>query len=119
MGLLSKDDILTADDLKREIIEVPEWGGSVCIGEMTGTRRDKYESDLFSMRNDNVELTDLRAKLVAQSIIDPSTGELMFSQGEVKALGQKAFRALDRVYAVAERLNSLTTLDAEEDAKNS
>ena len=37
MALLSKEQILKSDDLKSEIVAVPEWGGDVKVRVMTGT----------------------------------------------------------------------------------
>lgn len=46
MALLSRTQL---DDikLKVETFDVPEWGGSVLIREMTGTERDAYEESIF------------------------------------------------------------------------
>ncbi len=35
MNILSKEAILSADDLPREIVSVPEWGGQVYVRTMT------------------------------------------------------------------------------------
>ena len=48
MNILSKEAILAADDLPREIVSVPEWGGQVCVRTMTGTDRDAFETSLLS-----------------------------------------------------------------------
>ena len=40
---LSRDDILGAR-LKRETMDVPEWGGSVILQEMSGTDRRTFEN---------------------------------------------------------------------------
>ncbi len=49
MGLLTKDDILGADDLATEDVEVPEWGGCVRVRALTGTERDAFEAAMFRM----------------------------------------------------------------------
>jgi len=38
MAILSRDAILGSDDLKKEVVSVPEWGGEVVIATMTGVR---------------------------------------------------------------------------------
>ncbi len=53
------------------------------------------------------------ARLVAASIVDEDD-KRVFSQSDVKALGEKSAAALDRVMAVAMRLSGLTEEDAEE-----
>ena len=42
MNILSKDAILAADDLPRETVHVPEWGGDVYVRTMSGTDRDAF-----------------------------------------------------------------------------
>jgi hypothetical protein len=44
MALLSRDDILNADDLTIETIAVPEWGGEVNVKTLTGAEKDKWET---------------------------------------------------------------------------
>ena len=40
MAYLDKAAILTADDLGRREVAVPEWGGTVLIRGLTGAERD-------------------------------------------------------------------------------
>jgi len=44
---LNKEQILRADDLKTEEVDVPEWGGSVRVRVLTGTERDAFESSIY------------------------------------------------------------------------
>ena len=46
MNILSKEAILAADDLPREKVNVPEWGGEVLVRTMSGTDRDAFEASL-------------------------------------------------------------------------
>ena len=50
MNILSKDAILAADDLPRETVHVPEWGGDVYVRTMSGTDRDAFETSLIARR---------------------------------------------------------------------
>jgi hypothetical protein len=75
---LSRDDILGVQDRRVEVVEVPEWGGTVRVRGLSGSARDRYESGMVKydtnekgvpivvgMNSDNV-----RARLVAISIVD-------------------------------------------------
>ena len=44
MALLSRDDILNADDLTIETVAVPEWGGEVNVKTLTGAEKDKWQT---------------------------------------------------------------------------
>lgn len=127
--LLSREEILGANDLPTEDVEVPEWGGSVRVRTLTGTERDEFESSIITMKKvkkgkrtvteSAPNLRNIRAKLVARSIVKED-GTLMFPNSEdVFVLGEKSAAALDRVYEVSARLSKITDEDIEELEKNS
>ena len=120
MNLLSKTAILAANDLKSEDVEVPEWGGAVRVRSFTGRERDAFESSMVrgEGRDRKVDLTNMRARLVGLTVID-ETGQRLFTDDEVDLLGAKSGAALDRVFAVAQKLNGLSGADVEELSKNS
>jgi len=121
--ILSRDEILKAEldaegnpVLPWEQVHVPEWGGTVIVQGLTGTARDAFEGSLVIQRGRKLEtnVTNFRAKLVAQSLVDKPGGKLLFTEKDVPALGQKSATALERVYDVAQRLSRLTPQDVEE-----
>jgi len=114
--ILTKDEILKADDSKSEFVEVPEWGGAVYVSTMTAKERDIFEADVY--RGGKVEMANLRAKLVALTVVDKE-GRKLFQYKDAELLGKKSARALDRLFAVAQRINGLTKEDIEDLAKNS
>lgn len=111
--MLNKEQILKADDLETHEVPVDEWGGSVMIQELTGEARERLEQ-LYTDEAREDE-PNFRAALCALSIIDDS-GELMFNQDDVKALGKKSYKALDRVFVKCKALNGMD--DVEEEIKN-
>ena len=120
MSLLSKTAILAADDLQTEELEVPEWGGAVRVRSFTGRERDAFEASMVrgDGRDRKVDLTNMRARLVGLTVIDEA-GQRLFTDEEVDLLGAKSGAALDRVFAVAQKLNGLSGADVEELSKNS
>lgn len=117
MEFLNRDRILAAQDLRFEEVEIPEWEGTVRVRGLTGAQRDQYEAEVLSAhgRRGSFELRfrQARAKLVAMSVVD-AEGNLLFSEGDVAALGGKSARALDRIFDVAARLSGLTGEEVEE-----
>lgn len=115
MNLLTRDQILAADDLTTEDHEVPEWGGTVRIRMLTGTERDAFEASVTQQRGKSVQanLTNLRARLVSLCLID-ATGRRMFNREDIPALGRKSAAALDRVFDACRRLNRIGDEDVEE-----
>lgn len=109
MGILTKEAILAADDLPRELVNVPEWGGDVFVRTMTGTDRDAFEASLIGKEG---RMENVRARLVSLALCNEA-GERMFDDAEIAALGKKSARALDRVFSVAQRLNGIGTEQVE------
>lgn len=112
MALLTKAEILAANDIVTETVKVPEWGGAVRVRSMTGEERDYFETRLWDVDSE-ARRKNFRASLLAYSIVDES-GNLLFTEEEIDALGSKSAKALIRVYDVAARLSKLTKADEDE-----
>lgn len=119
--ILNKDQILEANDLKTETVDVPEWGGSVLVRSLTGTDRDAFEASMITVSTDGTRkpnMSNMRAKLVALTVVDEA-GRLVFDVSDVDRLARKSAAALERVFMAAQRINGIG-VDAQEDiAKNS
>lgn len=102
--MLTRDQILAAQDRKFEDVDVPEWGGKVRVGTMTGAQRDAFEASLVV--NGKADVSNARAKLVAVCLVNEK-GAPLFSAADIDALGQKSSAALTRVADVARRLNRI------------
>lgn len=109
-GLLSRDQILEADDSKTVDVEVPEWGGTVRVKAMSGQQRDRYE--VYVNQNLKSDRVQVRAHLVALCAVD-ADGKRVFTDKDIRRLGDKSAAALDRVWAAARSLSGLTTEDEE------
>jgi len=120
MGYLTREEILRADDIVREVVEVPEWDGSVLVQGLTGAERDAFESTVVELRGrkTHINMENARAKLCALAMVDED-GQRVFRDSDVKELGQKSGAALQRVFRVAQRLSGLSDDDIEELIKNS
>lgn len=120
MKLLGKEDILGANDMRFEDVEVPEWGGSVRVRSLMGVERDDMDASNLIKKNGKheVSLHHMRAKLCARSIVNEA-GIRVFSDEDIEVLGMKSAAALNRVYEVAARLAGLTDASVQEIAKNS
>lgn len=127
--ILTRDEILAADDIAFETVEVPEWGKradgtakKVRIKCMTSTERDAWENSLIVMgargQGQKVSMLDVRAKLLALTIVDVA-GNSQFNLADVEALGRKSAAAADRVFEVSKKLSRVSDDDVEEIIKNS
>lgn len=117
--LLARDDILKAQDLPTERVFVSEWNGEVIVRGLTAAERDAFEQSIVETRGKNtrMNLKNIRAKLVAMTVVDEQ-GNRLFSDEDAEWLGKKSAAALDRIFAVAQRLSGLRPEDVEELAGN-
>lgn len=109
---LKRDDILEAQDLRREEVAVPEWGGTVLIAAMNGRARDAWEQSLVGEKG-KVNIENVRARLVAYTAVDEG-GNRLFTDADIDRLGTKSAAALERCCKVAQRLNLLTEKELED-----
>jgi len=112
--ILTRDEILQAQDLETVEVAVPEWGGVVRVRGLTGAERDALEAEAAELRR---PLDNFRARYVARCIVDEN-GERIFSDEDIEALGRKSAAALNRVFEAAVRLSALTEEDVEALEKN-
>jgi predicted Fe-Mo cluster-binding NifX family protein len=110
--MLTRAQILAADDTRRQVVKVPEWGGEVTVSVMTGRQRDAWEASMAGQDAETI-MRDARAKLVAACVIGED-GAPLFTQADVDALSGKSAAALDRVVKVAQRLNRIGEKDLED-----
>ena len=119
--ILGKNDILTADDFKMELVDVSKWwGGAVYVGTMRSDERDEWEESIMSVRADGTReqnMENFRTKLCVYCIRN-AKGERIFDVSDIRKLAKKSAAAMDRVYTVAARLNGIGPKDVEELTKN-
>lgn len=114
-NILTREAILSKKKLRAELVEVPEWQGSVYVRELTAAERDLWEGALVELKGKTAKVTfdNARASLGAATIVD-AEGKKLFTIQDVEALGQLSGAALNRVYEVAARLSGITEEDVEE-----
>lgn len=93
--------------LKRETVSDPELG-EVVVQELDAAHRAKIETMMFpdkdaEGRADRV--SQWKLALVAFSVVDPSTGSVVFDRCDIDALGKLPARSMDRIFHVAFRLS--------------
>jgi hypothetical protein len=114
VALLTKAQVLAAEDRRYESVSVPEWGGELRVGVMTAVQRDRYFTAALKSREEGSD-ESIQALAVALCAVD-ETGAPIFTIEDAIGLGAKSGVALDRVFRVAARLNGLLR-EAVEEAK--
>lgn len=123
--LLSRDDILKADDLETEDVAVPEWAPkgtadpSACklrLRMLTGQERDRFERMMQEAQSNNSKrknAENFRARMVALCAIDDH-GNKLFNVNDIAALGTKSSKALSRVFDACQEMNGFSESDVED-----
>lgn len=118
MLLLTKDQILAADDVEYRDTPIPEWGGVVRIKAISGASRDRYEMAMARARDKgNLEKANFRAVLLAEAICDDQLKPI-FQPRDIYELGKKNARVLDKLFDVAAELAGIREADKKDAEEN-
>lgn len=88
MALLSKSQVLGAEDYKTMLVYVPEWGGEIRIRGLSGAEFAKLQACNQAMQKGVVANGGSNALAVALGAID-ERGMALFTEPEAAALGKK------------------------------
>lgn len=109
--LLTREQILSAPR-KTEVVEVPEWGGSVRVRELLGTDFETFEE----LRSSGSYVQALAH--VAQCCIVDDEGNRLFGPEDTPQLAAQPMGALVRVADAVQRLSNITPEGIEIARKN-
>lgn len=79
---LSKEALLAAEDLEQATVEIPEWGGSVTLRQIT--RQEAVDAEQAAQVNGKTDENLLLLYQLAASMVEPA-----FTREEITALGEK------------------------------
>lgn len=100
--MLTREQLLAADDRKTEDMQVDEWGGVVRIAVMSGAARDALQNTLLG----NTSTSFFEASLLVATLVDDS-GAAVFTSDDIAALQEKSTDVVARVASAAMVLNKL------------
>ena len=108
--MLTREQILAAEDRRRETVDVPEWGGTVLIREMSILDRAACYNVLEAGEGDTRTQADraaaYSAEMLVRSIIHED-GTLVLQPGDAAALTAKSNRAVTLVVGHIQKLNKI------------
>jgi len=121
--VLSRADFLSASaNLKRELVDVEELGGSVYLRELSAKQILEYNERIKRLQADNPNLTpsssvDLMAALISMTACD-SEGALLFTEADVQALAENNLNLLITLSAKALEVSGMNTAAVDEVTDN-
>lgn len=112
--MLTKDQILAANDAATQTVDVPEWGGAIGVIAMNGIARDAFNASVAKGQPQSLFI----ANLLVATVVDDA-GNPVFTVADVDALQKKNAAVTGRIADVAMKLNGLGASATEDAAKNS
>lgn len=112
--ILTRSEILAADDLPTEEVPCPEWSsdGAVLVRALTAAewievgRATMKSANGANGATDDDAMLDLMIKIPALCIVGED-GARLFTDADIEALGQKNPLPLKRIMDVVQRLSDL------------
>lgn len=109
MAILTRQQILDAQDRATETVKVPEWGddAEVIVRSMTGKERNTYELQ-FADKDDAHKPKGMEAMtyLIVATTVDAS-GKALFTADDIPPLIEKNAAVLARIFNSAIKLNAI------------
>lgn len=112
--VLSRADFISATQLKRELVPVPELGGAVYISELYGAQVLAFNERIQEMKRKGKKSVDaktsveLMALLISMSAVDAS-GKPLFTEADAKLLARSNVGVLVSLSAKAMEISGLNT----------
>lgn len=117
MAILTRDQILKADDLPKKKISIPKWGGDVFVRGLTSKERDTYEFENYKKIEQGLSGQSLRVKLVILAVVDEN-GKNIFTDKDIAILEGKSGEVVTMLFDEIRKLSGLTYAEVDEEAKN-
>jgi hypothetical protein len=115
-----RDLILAADDIVSETMTISEWGGVVIeVRSMTAAERTTMMEEALDMDTGRIRYNKVYGTIIAKSVYDPDTGDLIFTSDDIAALGNKNGAVIERIALRAMKLAGMTEADEDEAGNDS
>lgn len=112
--------ILAAADTPITTVDVPEWGVTVGIRSMSAkSRADVMELAQQGEGIDASKVVGMWGRTLQGCIVDPETGEPVFSREDMEALMDKSATVIERLWALCFEQSGMTEDRVNEAGKGS
>ena len=113
-----RDQIIAADDLKSELVPIPEWDVTILVKSMNGAERAQMLKAITS-KDGSVDVGKAVSDVLIFTAHDPDTGERIFTIEDRDLLNQKSGAAIQRAAEAGMRLSGLMPESIDEAGKDS
>lgn len=108
--MLSFDDIVSADDIKTEDVEVPEWGGFITVKVFSKREQQDIRRAMMSSRSgDQADYDNFERMVVLTGLVTPS-----ISADQYNLMLERSGNAFDTVLKAILTVNNMSEDSTEE-----
>jgi hypothetical protein len=100
-----RDQILAAQDLRHEDVEVPEWGVKVRVRTLRGEEIDAWVQAHIDEKGAPRDGPDRMMRIFVACVVDPETEAPLFTLADIPALQKKCATAVSGLAGIALTLN--------------
>lgn len=119
MSFLTAEQILSADDMKLEVVTCSEWGGDVLVRPLPSYEQDQWEISCAEAKEDGKAMPDqFRARFALLGLCNPD-GSPLFKPEQLKALSRKNGAPVNRIVRKIREISGMTEQAVEQAEKNS
>jgi len=105
-----KEKIKAVQDIKKELVKVPEWDVEVEVRTMTGVQRAIMMNKSINNKGEIV-YEQMYPDIVIACSYDPKTDEQLFDDSDKEWLMKKSCAAIELIATKAMRLSGLTGIE--------
>jgi hypothetical protein len=113
-----RDQIIAADDIEVELVEIPEWNVTIMVKSMTGAERGQMLKAVTN-KDGQVDISKAISDVLIFTAHDPETEERIFTLADRDLLNEKSGSAIQRAAEVGMRLSGLMPTSIDEAGKDS
>ena len=108
-----REAIFSADDITKELVEVPEWGVTVELRSMTAAERAGM-TEQASRNGDKIDIKLMYALTIIATVYDPETGLPIFTDQDKEAILSKSGSVIERLATKAMGASGLSEKSVDE-----
>ncbi len=112
-----RDQIIAANDIESEELEIPAWGVTLEIRSMDGRSRTRLIKSAANP-DGTIDLERLYPEIAILCAHDPATGERVFTEEDREALLSKSAAALELVALTGMKVSGMTQNATDEAGKD-
>jgi hypothetical protein len=109
-----REKIFSADDITKELVQVPEWGVAIELRSMTANERAGMTERASRGNDGKVDIKLMYALTLIATVYDPESGMPLFTEADKEALLSKNGAVVERLATKAMGVSGMADKAVEE-----